>query len=495
MDDRVHTRGWSAPAAALLLLITGPASARAEKVKVEHEVTKGESLIAISERYGVSVDDIIKWNDQLEKAAEAIEEGDVEKVAFKLRPGMVLKLPGKPSGKSGTVTYKVKKGDSLWAIGKQFHVKQSVIIKWNKGKFEAKDAPTKSAVPSVDEAASNLKTGMLLKVPGKPSGATKKVVNYKVKKGDSLWSIGKQYNVKPKVLVKWNPEKLGGTNGSHPKAKTSKSSATGYPVIHPGMKLLIHALRPDLGERVAILRVRPGETAKKIANRYEVDYKLLMSANFILPKDKLKAGMVLEVPLSVTKKDTQSVGAPHAGKLFAGEKMPTGPGWIIKQPQLAYGTSETINQIVRCIGSVQKKYKNTPDIVIGHLSKKLGGKFKPHKSHASGRDVDIGYYHTGIEPKQFVKVNGNLDANRTNHLIECLVDSGNTQYIFIDTYIQKALYHNFKKRGFGLDFLTKVFQYPQPEGKQLGIIRHEKGHDDHMHVRFFCPEGDKKCHD
>ena len=232
-----------------------------------------------------------------------------------------------------------------------------------------------------------------------------------------------------------------------------------------------------------------------VAKKYKVEYKKLLAANFILPKDKLEPGHVLEVPLPITKKDTKSVGSPNSGKLVAGEKMPDGPGWVIKQPQLAYGTSETINTLVSCIASVQGKYKNTPDIVVGHLSKKGGGKFKPHKSHASGRDVDVGYYFTDLKPKQFVKVSGNLDVKRTNHLVECLVETGRTQYIFINTYIQKALYSNFKNRGYTAEFLTRVFQYPQPGGKQLGIIRHEKGHDDHMHIRFFCPEGDPACHD
>ncbi len=491
MSRSLRSRAWICASALALALATG-AAAKTEKVTLKHEVRKGETLSHISERYGVDIDDILKWNDQLEKTS-TIDESDVEKAAFKLMPGMTLKLPGKPSGKSGTITYKVKSGDSLWSIGKKFHVKQTVILKWNGGQF--KDTPQpKGKTVSVEEAGKNLRTGMLLKVPGKPSGSAKKVISYKVKKGDSLWSIGKDFNVKPLVLVKWNTEKLGGTNGAHPKAK-GKKDLSGYPVIHPGMEILIHATRPDLGERVAILRIKPGQTAKKVAVKYDVEYKTLLAANFILPKDTLAPGHVLEVPLPVTQKDTKSVGAPHSGKLIAGERMPDGPGWIIKQPQLAYGTSETITSLIACIASVQAKYKNTPDIVVGHLSKKGGGKFKPHKSHASGRDVDLGYYLTDLAPKQFVKVSGNLDVKRTNHLVECLVDSGKTQYIFINTYIQKALYGNFKARGFTAEFLTKVFQYPQAEGKQLGIIRHEKGHDDHMHIRFFCSEDDPACHD
>jgi murein endopeptidase len=189
------------------------------------------------------------------------------------------------------------------------------------------------------------------------------------------------------------------------------------------------------------------------------------------------------------------VGSPHAGKLVAGEKMPPGPGYIIKQPQLAYGTSELITGVIQCVAHVQRSFEDTPDLVMGHLSRKGGGKLFPHKSHQSGRDIDIGYYHRKLSPHNFVKAtHANLDVRRTASFLECLVDSGDVKYVFINTYIQKVLYHHFKKRKFTAEFLTTVFQYPHEGGKQLGIVRHEKGHDDHMHVRFFCPEGDSACH-
>jgi LysM repeat protein len=495
MTGSLRTRTATLSAAALSLLLAGSALAKAEKVTVKYTVKKGDTLSGISERFGVSVGDILEWNDHIEKKTSHIDEDDVEGAALNLRPGMTLKLPGKPTGKGGTLTYKVKKGDSLWSIAKQFHVKQSLILKWNEDELGTTGTTGKAgkggpAKVSVEEAAGNLVTGMVLRVPGKPSGSAKKVISHKVQKGESLWSIGKKYNVKPATLVKWNP-KLGGEDDSG--GKGDEGGAT--PVIHPGMELLIHALRPDLGERVAVLRVGKGETAKKIASRYDVDYKLLLAANFILPTDKLDLDQIVEVPIAITKNDTQSIGSPTSGKLVAGEPMPSGPGWIVKQPQYAYGTSEMISGIIGCIASVQREFKDTPDMVVGHLSRKFGGKFKPHKSHASGRDADMGYYLTGPATKQFVKVDGNLDVKRTSRFIECLVESGDVQYIFINTYIQKVLYESFQNRGYGADFLTRVFQYPHEKGKQLGIIRHENGHDDHMHVRFFCPEGDKQCHD
>lgn len=68
-----------------------------------YTVVKGDSLWLISQRYGVTVDDLIEINN--------LENAD-------LQIGDKLKIPKtKPKN-----TYTVKKGDSLWSIAKEFNV-------------------------------------------------------------------------------------------------------------------------------------------------------------------------------------------------------------------------------------------------------------------------------------------------------------------------------------------------------------------------------------
>ncbi len=488
----------------LMLLIGESSAAKAEMVTIDHEVEKGDTLSSISKRYGVQIDDILGWNEslqkQMEEMAKSVDPGTIEKAAFSLKVGMVLKIPGKPSGNKKMVSYKVVKGDSLWSIGKKFHVKPAIIVKWNTDELGvvAADEPG-PATASMDVDSVSLIPGTILSVPGKPSGSDSKFIKHKVTKGETLWSIGKKYHVKPQVVAKWNAAKLGLAKPVKPKGKAAKKKSAsaeqdGLPVLVPGMKLVIHADRPDLGERVAALRVKKGNTPKQVANLYGVDLDDLLAYNFLLAKDKLDVGDLVEVPLPVTKNDTRSVGTPNAGKLVAGEQMPPGPGYIVRNPALAYATSETITSIIKCVAHVQRRFSGTHDMVVGHLSKKGGGKLFPHKSHQSGRDVDLSYYHASIEPEKFfVATQDNLDVTRTASFVQCLVDSGQVKYIFIDTYIQKILYKHFDKKGATAEFLTTVFQYPAEEGKQLGIIRHEKGHDDHMHVRFACMPDDPAC--
>lgn len=68
-----------------------------------YTVVKGDSLWLISQRYGVTVDDLIEINN--------LENAD-------LQIGDKLKIPKTKPKK----TYTVKKGDSLWSIAKEFNV-------------------------------------------------------------------------------------------------------------------------------------------------------------------------------------------------------------------------------------------------------------------------------------------------------------------------------------------------------------------------------------
>src|SRR5690606_9473112 len=120
-----------------------------------------------------------------------------------------------------------------------------------------------------------------------------------------------------------------------------------------------------------------------------------------------------------------------------------------------------------------------------------------HKSHQTGRDIDIGYYFKkkpNHYPESFAVANGsNMHIPATWAMVRYLVSTarspGGVDLIFINTSVQKILYDWAKKRGVSGRTLDAMFQYP----KGGGIIRHADGHDNHMHVRFKCPAIDKAC--
>jgi LysM repeat protein len=408
------------------------------------------------------------------------------------------------------VLYTVKKGDSLTKIAGRFNVDTASIEQWNKALLGTGAEPQPAEAPSKkiseEDFPKVILPGTKLKIPKKD--ASGKAVIHEVQPGESFIQIARDYGVTKVKLLKWN-KKLFGVVDEPPKkkkkpacaakkGKAAKGTCAGGSgaAIHPGMELVIFAEKPDMGPRVGIYRASKGDSPVGIAKKFKVDVQDLLDYNFALKGDVYAKNDVVEIPMRIPDALSLSVGSPEAGKLVNGEKMPVGPGYKLKSPSFAYGTAETITNIVNCIGEVQRAFTGTHDLIIGHLSKKAGGKFPPHKSHRSGRDIDTGFYFKDVAPAGFVKADAaNLDVERTMHFITCLADAREVEYIFIDYSIQEILYDYLKGKGTTAPVLASLLQFPRPVEKRLGLIRHEDGHDDHMHIRFVCPVTSKSCQD
>jgi murein endopeptidase len=140
-----------------------------------------------------------------------------------------------------------------------------------------------------------------------------------------------------------------------------------------------------------------------------------------------------------------------------------------------------IQSIERAVREVRRCHPGTPVLSIGDLSRKSGGWLRPHRSHQSGLDADIGYYYS-TGPAWFVRATDeNFDAERTWALVRALIEGGNVQYVFMDRTVQKLIQpvaHDHLPRGVSEEDL---FRGPVPHET---IIRHEPGHATHFHVRF-----------
>jgi len=421
--------------------------------------------------------------------------------------------PKEKEGKKQKIVHRVKKGDTLIKIAGRYNVEVESIMDWNKDIFQKKEEKEpKGEKVTEDSYPSVILPGTKLKIPKK--GPDGKAITYKVKGGDTFISIARQFDVTKAKLYKWNKSTLNpGGSGGGPKTgggakkkctegkkgkkgKKGKGACEEYDTdtIIPDMELVIYAVRPDLGPRIGVYCARAGDTPLTVAKKFKVDLGDLLDYNFLDKADTLGKDEIVEVPLAVANKPSQSVGTPSSGKLVNGEKLPVGPGYIIRSPEYAFATNETITHLVNCIADVHRTFPGTHDSVIGHLSKKFGGKFRPHKSHASGRDVDMGYYLKGMKPNKFIKITqANFDVEKSMHLIQCLVDTQELEYVFVSYYIQKIMYAHMQNKGKEEPFLSKLIQYPKPVEKRVAIIRHDKGHDDHMHIRFQCPKNSPTC--
>lgn len=197
----------------------------------------------------------------------------------------------------------------------------------------------------------------------------------------------------------------------------------------------------------------------------------------------------------------QSVGAPWDGRLREPAALPAGDGYVIRRPWRRYGTRTTVAYVENVITDLRDQFPDAHVLAIGDISAEHGGRITQHRSHQSGRDIDIGliYKHKPpTYPASFVPATAeNLDCEATYALVAGFAAThdqpGGAQMIFLDYDVQRLLYDWAKEHDVEQDVLDRTFQYPHGRGSYAGIVRHVPNHDNHIHVRFQCPRGDTAC--
>jgi len=104
--------------------------------------------------------------------------------------------------------YQIKKGDSLASIAEKFDVEVSMIKKWNNAKRGPKIQPGKTLTLFIsksnsdrDDPRKNGKSGKSNFKKTKVETISRiKLVNYTVKKGDSLSEIAQKFNTTPIIF-------------------------------------------------------------------------------------------------------------------------------------------------------------------------------------------------------------------------------------------------------------------------------------------------------
>jgi len=182
---------------------------------------------------------------------------------------------------------------------------------------------------------------------------------------------------------------------------------------------------------------------------------------------------------------SMSWGRPNRGLLLNAVQMPEGPLWRIVEPARAWGTEETIGSIMKAIARVDEEFPLSPVLFVGNISARRGGYLRPHRSHQSGRDADLGFYYSD-GPAWYVRGTAkNLDCARTWSLVKAFLQDPNVEAIFIDRSIQRLLRDYAERAGESFQWLEAVFG-GGPHGTDKRIF-HEWGHLTHLHVRFRSP--------
>lgn len=217
---------------------------------------------------------------------------------------------------------------------------------------------------------------------------------------------------------------------------------------------------------------------------------------------------IARMPRTVSPSDLEpnpsvSVGYPNRGLLRFGMRINDARDLSVKVGSLnsRHGTGELVRLIEGAAQDVAFRYPRA-ELTVGDLSQPGGGRFRPHVSHQSGRDVDLGFYmldrrSTPLNEHVFVRFNNKgmgkqwgalykFDAARNWALIESLLSHPtiDVQHIFVVNAVKRLLLKQAAKEGANPEVLMRARRViTQP--------RHGAPHRSHFHVRIYCADDDR----
>lgn len=209
---------------------------------MEYVARSGDTLAEIAQAHGVSVSDLKSWNPFLRRRV--------------LYRGDRLEIFTTRAVAATTTNYRVRRGDNLSKIASRFGVTWQSIAATNNLR-----------------SPYALQVGQRLKInTGGGTSSGRPEVVYTVKRGNSLQAIAGIFAVRYRDIMAWND------------LRSSR--------LRPGQKLVI---KPSQSVRVENYRVRRGDTIAKIARRFGISVRDVLTANGLGARSLIKPGQSLVV--------------------------------------------------------------------------------------------------------------------------------------------------------------------------------------------------------
>jgi membrane-bound lytic murein transglycosylase D len=251
----------------------------------------------ISNKYGVTVAEVKKWNKlksnnialgaslkiiKNERVVTTVRKevkADKAIVENKVETTVTSNDNNVDSNENSSGFYEVQKGDNLFSIAKKFNVSLEDLKKWNNLDDLNVQTGSKLALVNKDENA----------VAEAPKTETK-IVDHKVRKGEYLGSIAKKYNVTLAEIKEWN-------------GLESNSVKLGETLIVSKKEVAINEVKTSKKENIAAndrnevktYYVKKGDSLFSIAKKYPgVTISDIKKWNGI-KNESLKPGMKLKI--------------------------------------------------------------------------------------------------------------------------------------------------------------------------------------------------------
>jgi penicillin-insensitive murein endopeptidase len=197
-----------------------------------------------------------------------------------------------------------------------------------------------------------------------------------------------------------------------------------------------------------------------------------------------------------------SLGPTHGGRLVGGRAMPDVAEALALLPQTVrrgarHGHPRLVAALLRAARRVAALHPGSR-LHVGDLSLARGGNFGPHRSHTSGRDVDLAFYlmdatgapadrpvMAGIGPDGRSALEGlAFDAARNWRLVSLLLGDPDVevQWIFVARHLRERLLAEAR-----VDDPTLAAR----AARVLLEPRDSSPHADHFHIRVYCDRTDR----
>lgn len=264
-------------------------------------VQGGDTLIGTANKFGLSVTQLATYNN-LSSRADLLRGQKLWLVPGKVTPPATT--PAAPSTRASNTTniatknYRVKSGDGLIALARQFNVSTATLASLNGiGTTDSLFVGQTLKVPASANvsASSSASTTASSKAGTSSSVATS---NYTVKSGDTLIGIANSIGVTAAQVAAVN-------SGFNERARLQRGQTIKVPVSQVQVDT-------KLNDKPATYKIRSGDSLIGVANRYKVSVSDLAAANNLTTSSNLILGRDLTIPVagsSAAKSNTSSAAS------------------------------------------------------------------------------------------------------------------------------------------------------------------------------------------
>jgi membrane-bound lytic murein transglycosylase D len=179
-----------------------------------HKIKRGETLLAIARHYHLSTTDILELNHISNPRLLRVGAVLVLPLPEGGPPVFVAEVKQKPV-RTGSATYVVRQGDSVYQIARTFGISQEELVSWNRlGRRSlihpgqtlvvTRGSAPKTAAKAAKKAPERTSRQAAVEKTAQQRDSKGRKVVYHVRSGDTLWKVSRQFKVATQDILEWN---------------------------------------------------------------------------------------------------------------------------------------------------------------------------------------------------------------------------------------------------------------------------------------------------